>query len=65
MFVFAVFGQIYQMDQSNTNSNTNIPLFHAVIDQKQIQIHKKIKEKRVFKNNYKYVYDLKCDDDLV
>ena len=42
MFVFAVFGKIYQMDQSNTNSNTNIPLFHTVIYQVQIQIHKQI-----------------------
>ena len=34
MFVFAVCGQIYEIHQSNTN----IPLFLAVIDQVQIQI---------------------------
>ena len=31
------------MNQSNSNSNTNIPLFHTVVDQIQIQIHKQIK----------------------
>ena len=36
MFVFTVFGQIYQICLSNTN--INIPLFYAVID--QVQIHK-------------------------
>ena len=41
MFLFAVIGQIYQIDQSKTNSNTHIPLFHTVID--QIQIHKQKK----------------------
>ena len=43
MFALAVFGQIYQMDKSNTNSNTNISLFHTVIDQVQKQIHTQIK----------------------
>ena len=41
MFVLAVFGQIYQMDQSNANSNIHSLLFHAVIDQVEIQIRKK------------------------
>ena len=34
MFVFVVCGQMYEIHQSNTN----IPLFLAVIDQVQIQI---------------------------
>ena len=55
MLVFAVFDQIYQIGQSTTNSNTNIPLFHTVIDQVQIQIHKQIK-RSVYLNTHTNMY---------
>ena len=55
MLVFAVVGQIHQMDQSNTNSNTNIELFHTVIDQVQIQIHKQIKRSMLNPNTTTYM----------
>ena len=60
MFVFAVFGQIYQIQKSSTTQ-----IFHAVIDQMHTNTNaQKNEEKRVVVFKYKYVFYPRSASDI-